>query len=156
MASGVFVVPNKAKLNYFNATALLGATTTNFKLGLIKSTLTPDDSDTGNEVWGDISANEITAANGYSAGGIALTSVALSLSSGVVKFTSAAAVWTASGGSIAAWRYGYVYYNGTLNGKVNPLVGRFLGDVSNIDVPVTTTGNTLTFTPNASGIVIAS
>lgn len=153
MAAGAFIVPNKAKLNFFNATNLLGANTSNFKLALVTSAWTPDNSDTGNEVWADISANEITAGNGYTAGGVALTSVALSQASGTVKFTSGAASWTASGGSIAAFRRLVVYYNGTLNSKVNPLVAHALGDATPADIPATTTGNTLTVTMNASGII---
>lgn len=156
MAAGPIVMPNKARLNFFNATNLLGANTANFKMALVASTWTPDNGDTGNEVWGDVSANEIAAGNGYSAGGIALTGVTLSQTGGTVKFTSSAAQWTASGGSIPAWRRGVVYYNGTLNGKVNPIVGHFLGDSTPADIGATTTGNTLTVTPNASGLVAAS
>ena len=80
----------------------------------------------------------------------------LNQTAGTVKFTSAAFVWTASGGSIAAWRRGVVYYLGTLNGKVNPLVGHFLGDSTPADIPATTDTNTLTVTPNASGILSAT
>lgn len=154
MAAGAFTFPNLAKLNFFSATNLLAANVANFKLALLASTWTP--APTTDEVFANVSANEIAAANGYSAGGIALTSVALSQTAGVVKFTSAAAQWTATGGSIAAWRYGMVYYNGTLNGKVNPIVGYFLGDSTPADVPATTVGNTLTVTPSASGILSAS
>lgn len=154
MAAGPFIFPNLAKLNFFNLTNLLAANAANFKLALLSSAFAPND--TTNEIFGDVSPNEIAAVNGYSAGGIALTGVVLSQTAGVVKFTANPAVWTASVGSIAAWRYGYVYYNGTLNGKVNPLVGRYLGDVTPADVPATTAGNTLTVTPNASGILAAT
>lgn len=67
-----------------------------------------------------------------------------------------ASTWTASGGSIPAWRRGVVYYLGTLNGKVNPLVGHFLGDSTPADIPATTAGNQLIVTPNASGILVAT
>lgn len=70
---------------------------------------------------------------------------------GVIKFTTAASVWTATGGSIPAWRTAVLRASGTLNAKVGPLVGYFLGDSTNIDVPATTVGNTLTVTPNAAG-----
>lgn len=156
MASGPIIVPNKAKLNLVNATALLSAPAANWRLALVTSAWTPDNTDTGNEVWADISANEIAAGNGYGAGGIALTGAALSLSGGTIKFTAAAAVWTASGGSIAAWRRGVLYYLGTLNGKVNPVLGHFLGDSTPADVPATTSGNTLTVTPNAAGFIALS
>lgn len=154
MAAGAFVFPNLTKLNFFNATNLLNATAANFRLALVASTWTP--APTTNEVWADVSANEIANGNGYTTGGGALTSVALTQTSGVVKFTSAAYVWTASGTGIPAWRYGMVYYLGTLNAKVNPLVGYFLGDSTPADIPLTTSGNTLTVTPNASGILSAT
>lgn len=154
MAAGAFVFPDLAKLNFFSATNLLGANTANFKLALVSSAWTPNNST--NEVWADVSANEIAAGNGYTAGGGALTGVALTQTSGTVKFTASPFVWTASGGSIPAWRRGVVYYSGTLNGKVNPIVGHFLGDSTPADVPATTDGNTLTVTPNASGILSAA
>lgn len=154
MAAGAFVFPDLARLNFFSATNLLGANTANFKIALVTSAWTPNNST--NEVWADVSANEIAAGNGYTAGGGALTGVSLTQTSGTVKFTSSAFVWTASGGSIPAWRRGVVYYSGTLNGKVNPIVGHFLGDNTPADVPATTAGNTLTVTPNASGILSAA
>lgn len=154
MAAGAFTFSGPMKLNFFNTTNLLNATSTNFKLALVTSAWTPNTAT--NEVWADMSANEIAAGNGYTAGGVALTGVALSQASGTVKFTSNAASWTATGGNIAAWRYGVVYYSGTLNAKVNPVVGYFLGDSTPADVPATSSGNTLTITPNASGIVSAT
>lgn len=156
MPAGAIIIPNKAKLNLFSATNLLGANAANFKLALVGSAWTPDNSDTGNEVWGDASANEIAAGNGYTAGGIALTGVTLTQTGGTVKFTSSAAQWTATGSGIPAWRRGVIYYSGTLNGKVNPLVGHFLGDSTPADIPATTAPNTLTVTPNAAGLLTAS
>lgn len=150
MAAGAFVFPYLAKLNISNATNLLNTANT-FKLALVKSTWTPNPAT--NEVWADASADEIAAGNGYTAGGGTLANDALTQTAGVVKFTADAFVFTASGGSIPAWRYGVVYASGTLNGKVNPIVGYFLGDSTPADVPATTDGNTLTITPNASGIL---
>lgn len=156
MAAGAIVVPNKAFLNLFNATNLLGANAANFYLALIGSGWAPDNSDTGNEVYGDASANEIASGGGYSTGGIALPNVALSLSAGSIKFTSGSAQWTATGSGIAAWRRGLIYYNGTLNGKVKPIVGHFLGDTTPADIPATAAPNTLTVTPNAAGLLAAT
>ena len=152
MAAGAFIFPDKAKLNFFSATDLLNPANT-FKLALVSSAWTPANST--DEVWADVSANEISATAGYTAGGVTLSSVALTQTSGVVKFTSAAATWTSSG-SFPAWRRGVVYASGTLNGKVNPIVGHFLGDSTPADVPVTTDTNTLTVTPHASGIMTAT
>lgn len=152
MAAGVFVFPDKAKLNFFSATDLLNPANT-FKITLHTNTWVPANST--NEVFAD-ATNELATGFGYTAGGITLTGVALTQTAGVVKFTSAAAVWTAAGGSIPAWRYGVVRASGTLNGKVDPIVGYFLGDSTPADVPATTVGNTLTVTPNASGIMAAT
>ncbi len=151
MAAGAFVVPNLAKLNIANATGLLQATATNYRIAIVTSSYTP--APTTHEVWADVSANEIAAGNGYSAGGGTLTSVVLNQTAGVVKWTSAAFVWTASGSGIPAHRYYVVYYLGTLNAKVNPLVAYCLADSTLADVPLTTSGNTLTVTPNASGVL---
>lgn len=154
MAAGPFVFPDKAKLNFFSATNLLNGTSTNFRLALVSSAYTP--ANATDEIWADISANEIANGNGYTTGGGTLTGVTLNQTAGTVKFTSNAFVWTAAGGNIPAWRRGVVYYLGTLNGKVNPVVGHFLGDSTPADIPATTNGNTLTVTPNASGILSAA
>jgi hypothetical protein len=154
MAAGAFVFPDLAKLNFFSLTNLLAANSSNFRLALVTSSWTPNNAT--NEVWADVSANEIANGNGYTTGGGTLTGVTLNQTSGTVKFTSNAFVWTATGGSIPAWRRGVVYYLGTLNSKVNPLVGHFLGDNTPADIPATTVGNTLTVTPNASGILSAT
>ncbi|KWT94676.1 MULTISPECIES: hypothetical protein [unclassified Variovorax] len=154
MPAGVFVFPDLAKLNLFNATNLLNATAANWRLALVASGWTPNN--TTDELWAAASGNEIANGQGYSTGGIALTSVALTQTGGVVKFTSAAAVWNATGTGIPAWRRGVVYYLGTLNGKVNPMLGHFLGDSAPADVPLTTAGNPLTVTPHANGILSAT
>lgn len=149
MAAGAIVIPDKAKLNLFSATDLLNPANT-FKLALIASTWAPANGT--DEVFADVTG-ELVTANGYTAGGIALTGVALTQTAGVVKFTAAASVWTAAVGSIPAWRRGVIYAVGTLNGKVNPIVGHFLGDATPADVPATTAGNSLTVTPNAAGFL---
>lgn len=151
MAAGPFVIPDLAKLNLFNATGLLAANTSNFRLALVTSSWTPNNAT--DELWAAASGNEIANGNGYTTGGGALTGVALSQSGGTVKFTSNPFVWTASGSGIPAWRRAVLYYLGTLNSKVNPIVAHFLGDSTPADVPLTTSPNTLTFTPNAAGIL---
>jgi hypothetical protein len=151
MAAGPWILPNLAKLNIANATDILAATAANFRLALVASTWTPNDST--DELWAVASANEIANGNGYTTGGATPGSIALTQSGGVVTFTSAAVSWTASGTGIPAWRYGVLYYLGTLNSKVNPLVAHFLGDSTPADVPLTTSGNPLTITMSGSGII---
>ena len=152
MPSGVFIFPDKAKLNFNSATNLANPANT-FKITLHTSVWTPANST--DEVYADLT-NELATGFGYTNGGLALTGVALTQTAGVVKFTCTAPVWTASGGSIPAWRRGVVRAVGTLNGKVDPVVGHFLGDSTPADVPATPTGQTLTVTPNASGIMSAT
>lgn len=65
---------------------------------------------------------EISAGNGYSAGGMTCDSVTLTESSGTAKVTIADEVLTASGGSIGAFRY-VVLYNDTQTSPADPLVG---------------------------------
>lgn len=151
MAAGGWVIPDLAKLNLFNATNLLAANTANFRLALVTSAWTP--ANATDELWSVASGSEIANGNGYATGGIALSGVALSQASGVVKFTCAAPVWTASGSGIPAWRRAVLYYLGALNSKVNPLVAHFLGDSTPADVPLTTAPNTITITPAAGGII---
>ena len=153
MTAGAFVSPDLAIRNYFGPTNLLGATATNFKLALVTSAWSPNN--TTDEVFADVT-NELVTGGGYTAGGVTLTGVAVSQTAGVAKFTSAAAVFNATGAGIPAWRRAVVYYNGTLNGKVNPIVAHMLGDAAPADVPTTTAGNPLTVTMHANGIVNVS
>jgi hypothetical protein len=74
-----------------------------------------------NAVDGDMT--EISAANGYSAGGNAVGSNAYSQSSGTAKLTGNAVTFTASGGSFGPFRYA-VLYNATAGSASNrPLIG---------------------------------
>lgn len=64
---------------------------------------------------------EITAANGYSAGGYTLDTVTLSETSGTAKVTIADEVFTASGGSVGPFRYVPIY-NDTATSPADALV----------------------------------
>jgi len=88
--------------------------------------------------------NEHANANGYTTGGNAVT-LSRSGTTTVTITSTNPAVWTASGGSIVA-RYGVLY---EVSGLV---VAYFLLDSTPADVTVTS-GNTLTITINASGIL---
>lgn len=63
---------------------------------------------------------EITAGNGYTAGG-STTTITTSTSSGTAKITGTDVVITASGGSIGPFRYA-VLYNDTPTSPADPLV----------------------------------
>ncbi len=121
-----------------------------FKVLLTSSSYTPNAST--HTVKADVT-NELSTANGYTAGGATLGSVTWNRSGGTVTFDAADTVWTASGGSITA-RYA-VIYDDTPSSPADPLVGYILLDTTPADVTVTT-GNTLTLQWNASGIFTLS
>lgn len=147
MASGTFVLFSKNK-NHLNTSDISGATV---KFALVTSAYSPDTSVTGNSVWADVSANEISAGNGYLAGGVAPGSVTSTAITGGYKLTTANPSWSASGGNIPAFRYVVAYVSGTLWGMTNPLIGYFVGDSTPADVPATTSGNSLTINTPAAG-----
>lgn len=59
--------------------------------------------------WADVSANEIAAGNGYTAGGQALTSVTFTQTAGVATFDADNPEWIASGGAMATSSSAVVY-----------------------------------------------
>lgn len=85
-----------------------------FKMGLTNSA--PVNTNT---IYANIT--EISAGNGYSAGGMTLDSVTLSEASGTAKVVITDEVLTASGGSIGPFNYA-VPYNDTPTSPVDPLV----------------------------------
>ena len=117
------------------------------KVTLHSSSYTPNVST--HTVYADLT-NELSTANGYTSGGYTLTGVTWTQSGVVAIFDANAAVWTASGGSIAA-RYAVLRAVGTFNSEVDPLIAYVLLDTTPADVTATT-GNTLTLQWSGSGI----
>jgi hypothetical protein len=104
-------------------------------------------------VYADLT-NELSTANGYTNTGHALAGVTWDHSSGVATLDANDLVITASGGSIVA-RRAVLRAVGTFNSQVDPLIASILLDTTPADV-TTTTGNTLTFQWDASGILTLS
>lgn len=146
MAAGTVTLYSKNK-DDLRINDLVGAVV---KAALVSSSYTPDGATTGNSLWSEVSANEVSG-NGWTAGGETLASLVATAISGGYKFSSASPAKTASGGSIPAFRYVVLYVSGTLWGMTNPLIGYFLGDTTPADIPATTVGNTLTLTCPAGG-----
>lgn len=146
-AAGTFTIYSANK-DDLNPNDVLAATV---KIALITSAYTPDTATGGHSIYANVSANEIAAGNGYSAGGIALSSKQVTAITSGWKFSSANVVWTATGGNIPAWRYAVMYVEGSLWSLTNPLIGYFIGDSAPADVPATTSGNPLTLTTPANG-----
>lgn len=139
MAAGAFTLFHTVAELIADATIDLDNHT--FKIALLGSGYTPN---LAHDEWADVSGSEIAAANGYAAGGAALTGVTWAQTSGVAKFASSNQVWTAAGGSISA-RYA-VIYDDSVTGK--KLLGYYLLDTTPANL-VATDGNTLTVGPHA-------
>jgi hypothetical protein len=73
-----------------------------------------------NAIKADIT--EISAGNGYSAGGTQASTTSSTQSSGVEKLIVGDVVFTASGGNIGPFRYA-VFYNDTQASPAKPLIG---------------------------------
>lgn len=123
------------------------------KVTLHTSTYSP--SAASHAVYADL-ANELSTANGYTNGGLALSSVTWNRSGGVATFGAGNPQWTASGGSIPAFRYAVFRLSGTFNAAVDPLIMYVLGDTTPADIPATPSGQTLTFTLNSGGLFTLS
>lgn len=137
-----------ANFNILDPNDILSATV---KMALVASTYTPNYTQTGDDVWADLSANEIAGGNGYTTGGFTITTDVLTALASGYKYSSDNVSWTASGGSIPAWRYAVCYISGALWAKTDPLLFSFLGDDTPADIPATTDGNTLQLTVPSGG-----
>jgi hypothetical protein len=91
--------------------------------------------------------NELSTANGYTAGGATLASVTWGQTGGTATFDAADTTWTASGGSITA-RRAVIYSDTATNDE---LVCSILLDTTPADVTATD-GNPLTLAWSGSGI----
>ena len=147
MASGTFTLFSANK-DDIRINDLTGATV---NMALVLSTYTPDTTSAGHSLWSSVSGNEVANGNGYTTGGVALSSKVATAVTGGFKFSSANPSWTASGSGIPAHRYYVMYVVGTLWGMTNPLVGYFVGDSAPADIPLTTAGNSITVTAPSGG-----
>lgn len=98
--------------------------TDTLKIALVTSGYTPNIAHT---VWADVSANEAANGNGYTTGGIALTSPVVTNST--IRYTDP--VWTAL---TKTFRYSVCYKSGTVGALTNPLLFYELLDTTPADV----------------------
>lgn len=117
------------------------------KAQLHTSTYVPDLA--ADVVLADVNA-EVANGNGYTTGGVTLTGVAFTEAAGVAKLDANNIEWTGAGAGFSA-RFVIVYASGTLNGKVNPLIGYLLLDSAPADVQFAV-GNKITVEWDVSGL----
>jgi hypothetical protein len=139
MAAGTFTLYDSVA--EWIADGTIDLDTHTFKIILVTSAYTPS---AAHDELADIT-NQLSTANGYTAGGGTLANVTWTRAAGVATFDSDNFVWTASGGSITARRA--VMYDDTVAG--DPLIGHFLLDATPADLTATD-GNTFTVGPHAS------
>lgn len=82
----------------------------------VNTSLTPD------RIISTSNADEITAGSGYTEGGEALTLTTSSQSGGTYTLAANKVVWTASGGTIGAFRYVYLYNSSGGAAGTRPLI----------------------------------
>lgn len=89
----------------------------NFQTAALKVMLTNTQPSTGNSVKADIT--EITAGNGYTAGGNSAGTVSSSQTSGTYRLIcNDPTAWTASGGSIGPFRWAVLYDDSATNDEL--------------------------------------
>lgn len=109
-----------ASANKFNAfVEHLAEKVHNLGSDTLKVCLTNTAPSAGNSVFADLT--EISAGNGYTAGGTQSTQSSSAQSSGTYKLVLADVTFTASGGSIGPFRYATLY-NDTPTSPADPLI----------------------------------
>lgn len=112
-------MPALIKFNSF--TSELGKGTHNFSTHTLKLAFTNTAPTAANTVLTDIT--QIAASGGYTTGGMTMTGVGWTTSSGVATLSIADYIFTASG-SVGPFRY-LVLYNDTPTSPVDPLIGYY-------------------------------
>lgn len=137
-----------AAFNKFNAfVENLSEKVHNLQSDTLKVMLTNTAPSATNAVFADLT--EISAGNGYTAGGTAATQSSSAQTSGTYKLVLADVTFTASGGSIGPFRYA-VLYNDTPTSPADPLIGYWdYGTALTL-----TTGNSFTVDFDASAGVL--
>lgn len=146
MAAGNFTI-YQANLDDIRMADLVGAT---IKLSLHTSAYSPSAGTSGHSLASNLT-NELATGGGYTAGGVTLASPTKTAITGGYKFSTGNAQWAATGSGIPAWRYAVLRVEGTIAGKVNPIIGYILGNDAPADVPATVSGNPLTVSCPANG-----
>lgn len=105
----------------------LNLSTDTLKLGLTNSAPSASDTDVNTSTSPDTlistsSASEIASGNGYTEGGTAITITTASQAGGTYTLAGNQVVFTASGGTMATFRYIYLYDNTAGAAGTRPLI----------------------------------
>jgi hypothetical protein len=149
MAAQAWQIYNSFKVWMADATFDMDADT--FKLALFSSASNAATLTT-NQVLADLT-NQLSTANGYTSGGISLSSLSWAASGSGAKLAFANPAITPSGGSLT-FRFAVIYKVGTANTRVNPLVAVSLLDTTPADI-VVNSGVTFTFDVSAGIFTIS-
>lgn len=144
MAATAWALYNSAKSDIGNGTFDLDAPSGgshDYKVALLKNTYVPSLNDS---LWSAISANEIAAGFGYTAGGKLVSGNSYNQTSGVAKFTIDNPYWDAAGGAITLIRHAVIYH--VTSGKLLCYTTLDSSDVTVND------GTRLTISISASGV----
>lgn len=114
------------------------------KAVLLTSAYTPGQ--TTHDFYDDLT-NELSTANGYTAGGVTLTTVTVTPSSLVITIDCDDIVWTATAGNTITARYCVIYDSTPATAATKPLICYI-----DFGADVSATGAALTITINASGL----
>jgi hypothetical protein len=110
-----------ATFNKFNSfTQYLAEGVVNLNSDTLKIGLTNSAPSASNTIWSNIT--EISAGNGYTAGGATVASASVGTSAGTAYLVGNAVTFAASGGSVGPFRYA-VLYDSTPSSPSKPLIG---------------------------------
>lgn len=135
------------ELGVYTKNGTVDLTSSDIKLALLTDAYTPDlDTHT---VWGDVSAAEVAAGDGYTAGGAQLPNRAVTRTVSITKWTGDNVTFA---GLTKTFKYGILYVDATVNGVIKPLIAVIDFDDSGTDAVITVTDAAYTVQWHADGI----
>ena len=118
-------------------------------MALVSKDYTPDlDLHT---IWADVSANEVATGDGYTTGGVALTTLALARTGPLTTWDADDITWA---NLTKTFKYGVIYLNDTVGAVVKPLIAVVDFDNSSGTAEVTSGGIDFQFIVAANGLFV--
>jgi hypothetical protein len=118
-------------------------------MALVSKDYTPDlDLHT---IWADVSANEVAAGDGYTTGGVALTTLGLARTGPLTTWDADDITWATL---TKIFKYGVIYLNDTVGAVVKPLIAVVDFDNSSGTAEVTSGGIDFQFIIGADGLFV--